>query len=229
MAMPTDVTQVAFIRKQHALVELGEYYTANSGTQTGILSSPAVGWVATTPACVIYNSSHRGSGAERCVNLDYLSITTTVVGSAASGLVVLQGAVYLDVGNRYVSGGTDITGNIVNLQMGTSSGGSVTHVYFGAITSTATAALRPICPIRTIRLAVSGTVLDVVHGTKILNFGGVENMASATNNAVASLITVPFPPVVIEPDSSALIYLWQLNGATNVAATYAPELSWWER
>lgn len=217
--------------KQHGLVDEGTYFIGSNGNQTGILSSAATGFVATTPALIIYNTDSAGSSNSKRIYLDYLNLVTTVVGSAASGLVNLQAALYLDSGNRYASGGTEITSTIVNPNMDVSARSSVAKLYFGAITAAAaTGSIRAVVPLRVIRPVVSGTVLDVVGETKWFNFGGVEGALNGSITiANANFITVPMPAIVVGPGQCALLYLWQNVGATNVASTYAPELGWWER
>ena len=108
---------------------------------------------------------------------------------------------------------------------------SVAKVYFGAITASAkTGSARAISPLRVVRPSVSGTVLDVVGETKFFNFGGVEgSLNGSITIANANFITVPMPAVIIGPGQCMLMYLWQNVGGTNVAATYAPEIAWWER
>jgi len=220
----------SIVRKQHVLLDEGVYRITNNNSQTGIISSSATGWVATTPAAIVYNNDSPGNPAAKRIYLDFLNLVTTVVGSAASGLVNLQAALYLDNGNRYTSGGTNITGNIVNPNGDTPSN-SIANVYFGNITAAAaTGAVRAISPLRVIRPAVSGTVLDVVGETKWVNFGAVEGMLNGSITiANANFIPVPMPAIALGPNQCALLYLWQNVGATNVAATYAPEFGWWER
>ena len=221
---------MSMIRKQHLLADEGSYRVASAGGQTGIISSSATGFVATTPAAIVYNSDSPGNAAAKRVYLDYMNLVTTVVGSAASGLVNLQGAIYLDQGNRYVSGGTNITANIENPNNDLNNA-SVAQIFFGNITAAAaTGAFRALVPLRVIRPAVSATVLDVVGETKWFNFGGVEGALNGSITvANANFITVPLPPVIIGPNQCALVYLWQNVGATNVAATYAPEIGYFER
>lgn len=225
-----EQTVMPIVRKQHAILDEGSYFIANNNSQTGILSTPATGFVATTPALIIYNKDVPSNPAAKRICLDYLNLVTTVVGSAASGLVNLQAALYLDTGNRYSSGGTEITANIINPNFDVSYG-SIAKVYFGALTATAaTLSARAVSPLRVIRPAVSGTVMDVVGETKWFNFGGVEGALNGSITvANANFITVPMPAVIIGPNQSILLYLWQNVGGTNVAATYAPEAGWWER
>lgn len=221
---------LSVIRKQHLLADEGSYFLVNNNSQTGILSTPATGFVATTPALIVVNTDQPTNPNYRRVYLDFLNLVTTVVGSAASGLVNLQAALVIDTGNRYSSGGTNITANIVSPN-GDLTPKSVAQVYFGALTATAaTLSARQLSPLRVIRPAVSATVLDVVGETKWFNFGAVEGMLNGSITiANANFIPVPMPAVILGPNQSALLYLWQNVGGTNIAATYAPELGYWER
>lgn len=215
-------------KRQHVLADEGTYFVANNNGQTGILSSAATGFVATTPTCIITNTDALGG---KRIYLDFLKMATTVVGSAASGLARMEGAVYVDNTDRYTSGGTDISGNIVNANLDAAARSTVAKVRFGAITAAAaTGAVRAIDPYFVFRATVSGTVADVVGEQKVLNFGAVETMLNGSITvANANNITIPLPPVIIGPQQCCLIYTWQAVGATNVAATYAPLLAWWER
>lgn len=226
-----EIAVAPMVRKQHTLVDEGSYFIASNGGQTGIISSPATGFVATTPAAIIFNTDSAGNTNSKRMYLDYMNLVTTVVGSAASGLVNLQAALYLDTTNRYASGGTEITQFITSPNMDVGKNASIGKAYFGAITaSAATGSARPVVPLRVIRPVVSATVLDVVGETKWFNFGGVEGALNGSITiANANFITVPMPAIVIGPGQCALLYLWQNVGATNVAATYAPEIGWWER
>ena len=218
---------VPAVRKQHVLADEGSYFVCNNASVTGILSSAATGFVATTPSLIVYNNGAIGG---KRIYLDYLRLVTTVVGSAASALARVEGAIWIDNTNRYASGGTELTANTRCPNMDADNT-SIAKVYFGAITAgAATASARCVEPLITFRSTVSATVADVVGETKLINFGGVEAMLNgsitvANNNN----IPVSVPPVIIGPQQSALIYTWQAVGGTNVAATYAPNLAWWER
>lgn len=226
-----DIYVVPEIRKQHVLADEGSYFVCNNNAQAGILSSPATGFVNTTPCMVIFNSDSPTNTAAKRIYLDFIKLATTVVGSAASGLVRVEGAVYTDAGNRYSSGGTNISSNIISPNNDVGKATSVAQVYFGAITATApTAAVRAIDPYFIFRQTVSGTVADVVGEQKVLNFGGVEAMINGSITiANANNIPVPMPPCIIGPQQSFVLYVWQAVGATPVAATYQPQVAWWER
>jgi len=219
---------LSMVRKQHVLADEGSYFVANTGSATGQISSPATGFVATTPALVVFNSDTLTNPNYKRVYLDFLKLVTTVVGSAASGLVNLQAALYIDNINRYTSGGLQLTAASPNMDL---SPQPVAKVYFGAITApAASSAVRVLDGLSVVRTAVSGTVMDVIGEQKLFNFGAVEgNMNGSITIANANNIPVAMPPVILGPQMSALLYLWQNVGGTNVAATYAPNLGWWER
>jgi hypothetical protein len=216
------------VRKQHLLVDEGSYFVTNNA-QTGLATPAVAAFGATTPLCVISNTDSPGTAAKR-LYLDYLALITTAAGSWASAGVNLQAAIYLDQSDRYTSGGTDISANIVSPNMDGPARNSIAKVRFGNITAAAaTGAVRAICGLRILRPAVSATVADVVGETKLLNFGGVEAMLNGSITvAAANMISVPLPAIVIGPQQCALIY-FIMNGTTPAAASYAPELGWWER
>jgi hypothetical protein len=203
----------------------GCYFVTNNA-QTGVAMTTTVAFSATAPFLIIQNTAAAGG---KKIYLDYLDLVTTAAGSAASGLTLIQAAVYLDSILRYSSGGTNLTANIASPNMALSPT-SVAAVYAGAITSAAASAARAICGLRTIRPTVSATVADVVGEMKHFSFGG---SASARGVAITvaspNVIPVPLPPIIVGPQQSALIYLFYAAAGTPVAASYAPELGWSER
>lgn len=213
------------IRKAHALVREGTYFITNNA-QTGIATGTAATFAATTPTLIAQNLDSVGG---KSVFFDYAALVTTAAGSWASAGVNLQLVSVLDNGLRFSSGGTKLTANIVSPNMKLASQKSVLDVYFGALTATAaTGAARTVCGLRILRPAVSATVPDVVGELKVLNFGGVEWMMNGSITvANANQIPHPLPAHIIGPQQSLLIYLL-LNGTTPGAASYAPELGWWE-
>lgn len=225
-----EIVTVNMVRKQHALADEGSYFVTNNA-QTGIATSAIATFTATSPVCIIANTDSPGQyqNAKR-IHLDYLNLTTTAAGGWASAGVNVQLAVYLDDGNRYTSAGTDLSNAIVCPNNDAPIRASVARAYFGAlVASAATGNVRAVCGLRTLRPAVSATVADVIGESKHLNFGGTEAMLNGSITvAAANMISMPLPPVVIGPGKCALIYLI-LNGTTPSAASYLPELGWWER
>jgi hypothetical protein len=216
------------IRKQHLLADEGSYFTVNNA-QTGIATPAVASFGATTPLIVISNTDSVNSTGKR-IYLDNITLITTAAGGWASAGVNEQLMTYLDTGDRYTSGGTDLSSLIVNPNMDAPFRNSVARVRFGAITAAAASgSVRCINGLRILRPAVSATVADVVGETKVLNFGGVEAMLNGSITvANANMISIPLPPVIIGPQQCLLIY-FVLNGTTPSAASFAPEISWFER
>jgi hypothetical protein len=220
-----ETPTVGLLRKQSALAEEGSYRLALNG-QTAILAPAAAAFVATTPALVIFNANAVG-GANIC--LDYLSLgRTTAVGTWASAGINEQIAVVIDNGNRYTSGGTALTVVSPNMALSSATGATITA---GAITATAaTAAARTVVGARVMRQAASATVCGVIGEEFRLNFGGVESGSNGTVTiALATFQGLSLPPVIVAPQTSALIY-YIMNGTTPSApSSFLTELGYYER
>jgi hypothetical protein len=216
----------ARVRKTHALAKEGSYFVTNNA-QSGIAMTATAVFAATTPFIVIQNNATIGG---KSINLDYINLVTTAAGSAASGLTLIQATLVLDSILRYTSGGSNLTSNKVSPNMALASAASIASIYCGAITAAAAGALaRTLCGVRTVRPCVSATVADVIGETKLFNFGGVEAMLNGSITvANANNVPVPMPPCIIGPQQSALLYLYYAAAGTPVAASYAPEVAWWE-
>ena len=218
---------LSYVRKSHLLADEGSYYVTNNA-QTGIASAVGTSFSATAGFIVVQNTDSTDNANCRRIYMDYVNLTTTAAGSWASAGVNTQIMVYLSTSARYSSGGTNLTANITSPNSSASKD-SIAQVYVGAITTTAAAASdRPICGLRILRPAVSATVVDVIGETKHLNFGGVEGTFSTITVANANQVALPLPPVIIGPGHSMVIH-YIMNGTTPGAASYAPEIAWWER
>lgn len=218
---------LSVVRKQHLLADEGSYYVANNA-QTGIASSVGTAFSATAGFMTVSNTDSADNTNSRRIFMDYVNLTTTAAGSWASAGVNLQIMVYLSMSERYVSGGTELT--IQSPNSSAPGRDTVARLRMGAITTSAALGTdRPICGLRILRPAVSSTVADVIGETKQLNFGGVEAMLNGSITvAAANMISVPLPPIVIGPGHSMVVH-FIMNGTTPAAASYAPEVGWWER
>lgn len=214
------------IRKSHLLAHEGSYFVTNNA-QAGIAGQAIATYTAVSPLCIISNTDAIGG---RRMFLDYLALITTAAGSWASAGVNSQLMIVTDTGDRYTSGGSDLAANIVSPNQDVAAKSSIAKVRFGAlVVAAATGAARMICGLRILRPAVSATVPDVVGETKYLNFGAVEGTLNGSITvASANNIPIALPPVIIGPQQCALIY-HVLNGTTPGAASFAPELGWFER
>jgi hypothetical protein len=202
---------LSLVPSKHLLADEGSYFTVNNG-QAGIATAAApTAFSATNPFLLIYNRDTAPNG--RRIYLDFALLLATAAGTAGTSV---QCAVTSDAGNRFVSGGSALTPAIVN---GNQDAGatSVAQIFAGNIT----AAARTISGNRLLKGAI-----PVAGDQYVLNFGGVDAphfLASATVTfSVNNLV-----PLIIGPNQSALIHLWL--PAQTAAASFAPELGWWER
>jgi hypothetical protein len=199
------------------LADEGTCFTVNNA-QTGLATAAApTSFSATNPFLLIYNRDAQPNGKR--IYLDTATLVATAAGTAGTNL---QCAVSIDSGNRYSSGGTEITSAIVNPNFD-ATGGSVARVFAGNITATAaSSAVRNVVGNRYLK-----GVIPAVGDTYILKFGGVD--APLLTGSAGSLYTMVqnVPKVIVGPNESALIYIWL--AAQTAASSYLPELAWVER
>ena len=205
-------------RKQHSLAEDGSYFTCNNA-QAGLATAAApTAFSATNPFLLIANTDNPGSNA-RSIYLDYLMLLATAAGTAGASLQV---AVTIDQGNRYTSGGSELTANIVNCSMLSAQRTSVARVFAGNITAAGAGS--------NVRTHVGNRymkgAIPVAGDEYTINFGGIEAM---NNISISTIMKSVFnaPPLIIGPQQCALVHIWLPSQSG--ASSYAPELSWWER
>lgn len=227
---PYSEASINPVRKTAGLADAGRYFTANNA-QTGIAANTNTAFTATAPYLLIENNA--AAGTNKRIYLDYVSLLTTAAGvGTASAVVYTAAALVIDNKLRYTSGGTQLTANSTNMNVTSTSSALV---YAGVIlANAASASVVQVSGIRNLRLGVSTTVPDEVGDTKYLNFGGVESpgqVAGSAANVMANgmFLTQNFPSVVIGPQQSALLYIWYVGITSVTAASYAPEVGWWER
>jgi len=223
-----EMGALSYVRKSHLLADEGSYYVTNNA-QTGVATGTGTAFSATSALLVVTNTDSTDNANCRRIYMDYVDLVTTAAGGWGSAGVNTQIMVYLSTSARYSTSGSSLTANITSPNSSASKD-SIAQVYFGAVVTTAAAASdRPICGLRILRPAVSTTVADVIGETKHLNFGGVESMLSGSITvANANQISMPLPPIVIGPGHSMVLH-FAMNGTTPAAASYAPEIAWWER
>lgn len=200
---------------QFAIADIGQYFAANNA-QTGIATAAApTSFSATNPFLAIVN---KDSVNGKNIYLDYVTLLATAAGTAGASLQV---AVTLDNTNRYTSGGTDITANIVNTN-GNAGTKSIAQVVAGNITaSSATGNVRTVVGNRFLKGAI-----PVAGDEYTLKFGGVDAPAAIQISTI-SKVAINVPKIVIPPGWTALIHIWLPSQSG--ASSYAPELGWIER
>lgn len=212
----------SLVRKTHNLADEGSYFTCHN-LQTAIVPTYATAFSATVgPFITIYNNS-----ALRCY-LDYCALVAIVAGISTTTVGYTAFSAVVDTGNRYSSGGSNITANLVS-NGASAIGNPGLTIFCGAITATAAVAPRTIIGLRNLRPGVSSTVINVIGDMNLLNFGGVEGAVGSIVIANANIMPQSLPPIIIGPNQTGLLYLWFPVMSAPSAATYAPELGLWVR
>lgn len=213
---------LSLVRKQHVLADEGSYFTATNN-QTGIVPTYGTSLVATSPFITIYNSN-----AVARLYLDYIALVAIAAGAQTTTAGYTAISVVIDAINRYTSGGSALTANIVNPNMAANNvSGAIINC--GAIVAPAASAARTVVGIRNIRPSVSTTVINVVGDMNLLTFGSVEGATGSITVANANIMPQALPPVIIGPGQTALLYIWYPVVSAPSAATYAPEIGFWVR
>jgi len=212
------------VRKTHALADEGSFWVTNNA-QTGIVPTYGTSFSATAPFITIYN----GNAVARAY-LDYAALVAIAAGASTTTAGYTAFAAVVDTTNRYSSGGSDLTANIINPNGAAAGGnGSGLTIKCGAITATAAVNARTIVGVRNLRPSVSATVINVVGDMNLLTFGAVEGATGSITIANANIMPQAMPPIIIGPGQTALLYIWFPVMTAPSAATYAPELGLWVR
>src|SRR5712691_1554753 len=166
-----DVWTIGGVRKQHALVDEGSYFTCGNA-QTGIASSLlGVAFSETTlsPILIITNADAPGNQNNRRIHLDNLHLQVTAAGAAGAGLSGIFFAWTVDTIERYSSGGTDLGrnpasgGGIWSPNTDVGPQGSVARIRFGALTlNAASGGRRILVGQRWMRPTNTATALGVI-------------------------------------------------------------------
>lgn len=218
---------VPSVMTKHPLVDEGSYFTTNNA-QTGLATAAApTAFSATNPFLVIYNGSNPSDDFAQRIYLDYMMLMCTAAGTAGTSVQI---AITKDRGNRYTSGGTDLTAAIT--PTGPTSIASTTRIWGGNITASAASTnVKTLVGNRTLKVM---TAPAPTVGDQYTLRSGAGNMAeniNYSNNGTTvtqiSQITQSIPPMVVGPDESLLVHLWIVT--QSAASSYAPEIGWWER
>lgn len=211
MVIPSVVTK-------HPLADEGSYFVVNNA-QTGIATSATpTAFSATNPFVLIYNAAAPSDDFAKRIYFDFVTLIATAAGTAGASV---NFAITVDRGNRYTSGGTDLTANIKGINQAASIG-TTTRAYAGNIVaSAATANARTIVGQRSMKgaIPVAGDMYTVRFGTTdVCDFIGISTILFSTNNV---------GPCVIGPDETMLLHIWLPS--QSAASSYLPEIGFWER
>lgn len=191
----------------------GSYFTVNNA-QTGLATAatPTV-FSPTNPFFILYNSD-----AVKNLFIDYLALVATAAGTAGTSV---QAALVLDTGNRYASGGTVLSGNILNPN-GNIGAGSIAKAYGGNLTaSAASAQARTVVGQRALKGAIP------VAGDNYIIKPGSDDHPMLISTATLTWSVQPVCPIIVGPNQSLLLHIWL--PAQSAASSYIPEAGWAER
>lgn len=172
--------------------------TPGTGVALGIAAATQI--VATAPSLLIYNNDAVGG---KNIFLDKIRLSCTGAGTAGAHL---HATAYMDSIVRFTSGGTAATP--VNANMG------VANTSIAKIYDASSAILSPAASanVRIVHNVIIRAAIPVVNDTITLDFGGESSSVSGITNGTAPLNLVHgFPPVVIGPQQSFLLFLWDAS------------------
>lgn len=200
----------------YGIADEGQYFKATNPTPgTGIAMSITTAFADTAALAVLFNGE--SSGGKRLF-LDYIKLICTVAGATTSASDL---AVKIDSGNRYSSGGSAITPVNANMDVSNVASGVL---HFGTVVATAASAARIVSRDRLkTQAAPCWTAGDEV----IIN-PGADMSAGPTSGSTPIMIGVPTGPIIIGPQQSLLVHMWNTANATT-APSWEFELGWWER
>jgi len=213
---------MTIIPNKSTLADEGSYFTANNG-QTGQATAANVPLVfsANVPNFIVYNTATPGISTSPKIYLDYV---LWAVSAAPTGTTSVQFAVVRDIGNRLSSVGTG-GATLTPIRSNSAGPSSIAAISSGGqmVATTATSSAVTFVGNRILRGSI-----PIVNDVYILQFGSVDSVATTVGTiAAATHILEPLPPLVINPNESALIYLWYPG--MSAAQTNLPEIGWYER
>lgn len=234
-----EMGTLSMVRKSHALADEGSYFVANNA-QTGIVEGTITAWAITTPTLYLANTADPGDPTAKSIGIDYIDLSVQTVSLTATAVTSKNFALYLDKGNNYVSGGTDLSSKIWNVNPRIGANASVAKLYLGALT-TGTLAVskgvtRPIVGQRIYRMPVTATTVPDAVGDRLrLEFGNVESEAPNQFGTTGALMANVYqsvqklPAIVLPPGWSLALYTWITCTTYTTGVNWLPEAGWWER
>ncbi len=200
------------------LSDLGNYFTASTPTPgTGVVGGTSVNtFVETTPTLVLYNAG------PSTIYPTMLRTHLSVVGVNA-GAVLDFWTFTMDNGNRYTSGGTQLT--VVNAN-GLTTTKSGAFVFVGGITATANTPKRRIVA----NIQTKTDVIEVVHDTMVFSWGDTFGSSADSLASNAGVTTYPgyaMPPIALPPNTSLVVVRWAVNQTTGSTHEYL--MGWYEK
>lgn len=229
-ALPSEVANAANIqlttdefgalhtrREERVWAEQGTYFkTTNATFGTGIIQATTAAWSATAAAMTV-----RSSSATKKIIPHYLRLTLSAAPTTATSSRLV---IAMDTANRYSSGGTSLSGQIVNCHTGLSTASVVDSIFFGAVVATAVTAPRYIANLGLkTQAAPCWTLGDEVR----ILFNDMPDPGLLSGAASMSILRTVGPCILQGANHSLVFHLW--NPGVGTAPTWEVEFAWWER
>lgn len=194
------------------LAREGSYWVGTNTQGTAITGQNVSAFGATTPAMVVVNNNTTASNI--WLYFTRLRFSLTAVGTSSTNW---QSRWLVDTGNRYSSGGSQLTPTNPNLNITASKTGAL--FYFGAITATAASG-----SVRTVSQQLLRSVIPVANDQVLFDFGNsvISSAGQAEDGTSVLHQVVPMPAIALPPQSSLL---WYEFGASQAAARTFDQLS----
>lgn len=205
-----------------AWAQEGSYFRAigNATPMTGTAQAITTAFSATDVPLVMVNGSSTVS-----VIPHYIKLINTAAGASTTSSLA---AISIDANNRYSSGGTDISGLIMNSNTALGPSSVVSVLRIGSVTASAAGAGTRY--IYNDSLKVQAAPCWTVGDTVRFNFSltgdaDPQPMSGTTPISISKLVG---PVVLGGQNSSLILHLWNVANATT-APSWAWEIAWWER
>ena len=202
-----------------ASAEDGTYFRATNPTiGTGIAQGIQTSFSATANVLLaMVNGS-----ATKIIIPHYIRLLNTAAGASTTQARL---AITTDTVNRYSSGGTDLTGNIVNSNTGLGPTSAITTLRFGVVTASAASQARTMANINVkAQAAPCWTVGDELR----IMFGDDGDAGNLSGAAAVAIVRNVGPIALMGQNHSLLVHLWNVANATT-APSWEIEMAWWER
>lgn len=204
-----------------AWAEQGTYFKAcNATLGTGIAAGIQTAFSATANVLLLM----RNGSATKKVIPHYLRLINTVAGATTTSSRL---AVAVDTANRYSSGGTDLSAQVVNAHSGLAPTTAVDVIRFGAVTAAAASAARYLANVQLkTQAAPCWTVGDEVRIVFAPGWGIAPQQLSGSTPM--SIVRNVGPVVLSGQNHCLLVHMWNPANATT-APSWEVEVAWWER
>lgn len=199
------------------MAERGVLYRAmNTTPGTGIAMGIQTAFSDTANALAILRNT---SSTKKIIPIRMRLINTVAGATTTSSRLVLVS----DTANRYSSGGTDLTANIVNSDSGNGAA-SIADLRFGALTASAAVAKRQLA---NVALKTQAAPCWTIGDEVVINFG-LDADPGATSGAATLSIVKNIPPVVLRGQNHSLLFHMYNPANATTAPSWECEFSWLE-